>query len=183
MKKPYIIFALVVVGLVIASCGPKEKMVDCTDTSGTYICFNNEGREATYARWNFDTVETFNAFNIQGSYPAVPGTTGPWTTINIALVTSTGNYSMETGTYTYDKFITDSGVRMFTFWLKRYEGDAKDPEVKNFERDPTLPALLNITNVGGTGTLSGIFSAGVRNMADTNETGTVKYLFTDIELQ
>src|SRR5688572_801623 len=96
--------AIAILGLVITSCEPKEHLVDCISTTGSYICFDGEGRDATYARWNFDTVETYNTFNIQGSYPAIPGTTGPWTTVNLTLVTSTGSMAMETGTYTYHNF-------------------------------------------------------------------------------
>src|ERR1700741_4943120 len=95
MTRSYLTIAIL--GLMIASCAPKEHLVDCNSTSGSYVCFNGEGRDATYARWNFDTVLTFNAFDIQGSYPAVPGTTGPWTTVNITMVNSTGSMAMETG--------------------------------------------------------------------------------------
>lgn len=182
MKKSHI-FILFLIGLSIASCAPKEHLVDCTSTQGSYICFDGEGRDATYARWNFDTVETYNAFNIQGSYPAVPGTTGPWTTVNITLVTSTGNFAMETGLYNYYNFLTNSGDRRYTFWLKRYEGDPKDPIVKNFEFDPGGSTALTITNVDGSGKLSGLFGADVRNVADPQETAFVRFFFTDIELQ
>jgi hypothetical protein len=180
MKK-YITIAML--GLMIASCAPKEHLVDCNSTTGSFVCFNNEGRDATYARWNFDTVETFNAFDIQGSYPAVPGTTGPWTTVNLTLVNSTGSMAMETGTYVYHDFLTNSGERRFTFWLKRYEDDAKNPTVKNFVLNPHGVAILNITNIDGTGKLSGQFDANVWNMSDTNETALVKYRFQDIPLQ
>lgn len=181
MNRPYLYVALL--GLLIASCAPKEHLVDCNSTTGSYVCFNNEGRDATYGRWNFDTVLTFNAFDIQGSYPAIPGTTGPWTTVNITLVTSTGSMAMETGMYDYYDFLTNSGQRKFNFWVKRYEDDPKDPTVKNFVKDPSGVALLNITNVDMSGKLSGVFEANVRNMADTTETGIVKYRFENIDLQ
>jgi hypothetical protein len=180
MKKFSIILGIL---LLLASCAPKEKVVDCDSTTGSYVCFDNEGREATYARWNFDSVETFNVFNIQGSYPPVPGTTGPWTTVNITLVNSTGSMGMETGTYTYYDFLTNSGERRFTFWVKRYVGDDQDPFVKNFVANPYGFALLNITNVDGSGKLSGVFEANVWNLADTTETGVVKYRFENIDLQ
>lgn len=181
MKRIYLLLAMITT--ILAACAPKEKLVDCNNPSGSYVCFNGEGREATYARWNFDTVLTFNAFNIQGSYPAVPGTTGPWTTINLTLVTSTGSMAMETGLYNYKSFLTNAGSRDFTFTMKRYEDDAQDPTVKNFEINPYGVAALNITNVDGSGKLSGVFTANVWNMNDTAETGIVKYQFENIELQ
>lgn len=180
-KSAYLVIAIL--GLVIASCAPKEELVDCSSTTGSYICFNGEGRTATYARWNFDTVQTFNAFDIQGSYPAVPGTTGPWTTVNLTLVNSTGSMAMETGIYIYYDFLTNAGDRRFTFWMKRYEDDAQDPTVKNFVINPYGTAILNITNIDGSGKLSGQFDANVWNMADTQETAVVKYRFENIELQ
>lgn len=183
IKKSSIFFTAIICMLIVSCIPPKEHMADCNSTDGTYICFNNEGRDATYARWNLDTVETFNVFDIQGSYPAVPGTTGPWTTVNITLVNSLGNMGMETGLYSYYEFLTNSGERRFTFWLKRYEGDAKDPLVKNFVKDPHGTAFLSITNVDMTGKLTGLFEADVWNMADTTETAEVKYLFNGIPLQ
>jgi hypothetical protein len=177
------LFAIAILGLVIASCAPKEHLVDCNSTTGSYICFNGEGRDATYARWNFDTVQTFNAFDIQGSYPAIPGTTGPWTTVNLTLVNSTGSMAMETGLYDYYDFLTNSGQRKFTFWMKRYEDDAQDPTVKNFVINPYGVASLQITNIDGSGKLSGQFDANVWNIADTTETAFVKYRFENIDLQ
>lgn len=182
MKKYSLLFVLGFM-LVLSSC-VKEKMVDCNDTTGTFICFDYEGREATYARWNFDTVSTFNAFNIQGGYPAVPGTTGPWTIVNITFVNSAGNMMLETGTYTYNKFLNNTGSREFTFWVKRYSGEAQTPDLTNFEMDPyNGTAVLNITSVDGTGKLTGLFEANVRNVNDTTQEGIVKFRFTDIELQ
>jgi len=181
MKRIFLVIA-VITSLLVA-CVPKEKSVNCADPSGSYVCFNGEGRVATYARWNFDTVLTFNAFNIQGSYPAVPGTTGPWTTINITLVTSTGSMALETGLYNYRSFLVNEGTRNFTFSLKRYEDDPKDPTVKNFEADPDGVASLSITNVDMSGKLTGLFLADVRNITNHDEKGVVKYQFENIELQ
>ncbi len=178
--------SLVITGLIcllLASCEPVEHVADCNATTGSFVCFNNMGRDATYARWNFDTVQTFNAFDIQGSYPAVPGTTGPWTTVNVTLVNSMGNMAMETGNYTYKDFLVNDGTRSFTFWVKRYEGEAKDPVVKNFVFNPHGAAILDITNIDGTGKLSGLFEATTWNMSDTTELGLVKFRFTDIPLQ
>lgn len=176
------LFFSAIICLLFVSC-LKEHQVNCNKPDGTYICFNNEGRDAIYAKWNFDTVQTFNTINIQGSYPAVPGTTGPWTTLNLSLVTTTGNYSMEIGSYTYYDFLTNVGIRKFTFWVKRYEGDAKDPIVKNFEKDPAGTAVLNITGMDSNFKLSGIFEANIVNVNDSTETGLVKYLFNGVELQ
>ena len=182
MKSPYL-FILSFIGLFLFSCAPKEHLVDCNSNSGSYVCFNNEGRDATYARWNFDTVETYNAFNIQGSYPAVPGTHGPWTTVNISLVTSTGSMAMETGLYNYHDYLTNVGEKRFTFWVKRYDGDAKNPDVKNFVHSGGGAAILNITNVDGSGKLSGVFEANAWNIDDTTETAIVKYQFENIPIQ
>lgn len=180
----YAILAGLMMVLMLSSC-IKEKTVNCYETTGTFICFDGEGREATYARWNFDTVSTFNAFNIQGGYPAVPGTTGPWTIVNLTFVNSAGNMLMELGNYNYNAFLNNTGSREFTFWLKRYSGEAQTPIVKNFEMNPYNggTANLSITNVDGSGNLTGLFEANVRNVNDTTETGVVKFLFTDIEPQ
>ncbi len=181
--KRYKILVLAGLAIALSSC-VKEKLVDCSDNTGTYVCFDGEGREATYARWNFDTVQTFNAFNIQGSYPAVPGTTGPWTTINLTLVNTAGNMAMEMGTYSYFDFILNAGERKFTFWVKRYEGEAQTPTLKNFVHDPYgAGSNLVITSMDGTGKLTGYFEASVRNVNDTTERAFVKYLFTEIPLQ
>lgn len=181
IKKSYLCIGAIIV--LLASCIPKEHLADCNSTTGSYICFNADGRDATYARWNLDTVETFNAFNIQGSYPAIPGTTGIWTTINITMVNSTGTMGMELGSYTYYPYLTNSGLRKFNFWVKRYDGDAKDPEIKNFVFNPYGVATLNITNMDMTGKLTGLFEANVWNLADTTEIAVVKYRFTDIPVQ
>jgi hypothetical protein len=183
MKRYKIIVVLAGITLLLSSC-IKEKLVDCSSPEGSYVCFGGEGREATYARWNFDTVQTFNAFNIQGSYPAVPGTTGPWTTVNLTLVNTNGDMIMETGNYQYFDFILNAGSRKFTFWVKRYEGEAQTPTVKNFEFDPYgNDILLVINTIDGTGKLSGLFEADVRNVLDTTETAFVKFRFTEIPLQ
>src|ERR1700754_3734527 len=113
MKKTYLL-GLFALSLIIFSCAPKEHLVDCNSNTGTYVCFNGEGRDATYARWNFDTVETFNTFNIQGSYPPIPGTNGAWMTVHITMVTSTGSMAMETGLYTYKEWLENEGERQFT---------------------------------------------------------------------
>ncbi len=181
MKRSYLVIAGIIV--LLAACAPKEKLVDCNSTTGSYVCFNGEGREATYARWNFDSVLTFNAFNIQGSYPAVPGTTGPWTTINLTLVNTTGSMAMETGLYNYEDILENTGSREFNFLIKRYEEDAKDPIIKNFVKNPHEPAYLDISNVDGSGKLSGVFTAGVWNVADTTDDGIVKFRFDGIPLQ
>jgi len=182
MKKP-VLFALFVLSIVIVGCEPKEHVVNCSDNTGTFICYDNEGRDGLYARWNFDTVQTFNAFNIQGSYPAVPGTQGPWTTINISLVTSTGNFAMETGAYAYKEWLSNEGERQFTFYVRRFSGDAKDPETKTYKKKIPGATLLNITGVDGSGKLSGLFTSELRNIADANDSSLVKFYFTDIELQ
>ena len=181
IKKSYLVVGAMVI--LIASCRPKEHIADCNSTTGSYICFNTDGRDATYARWNLDTVETFNVFNIQGSFPAIPGTVGIWTTVNLTLVNSTGTMGMELGSYDYYDYLTNSGQRKFNFWVKRYDGDAKDPDIKNFVFNPHGVASVNITIMDMTGKLTGLFLANVWNMADTTETGVVKFLFTDIPVQ
>lgn len=176
---------LSIVCLWMASCipPPHQHLADCGSGTGTYVCFDGSGASPTYARWNFDTVQTYNAFDIQGSYLPIPGTVGPWTTVNITMVNSTGSMAMETGTYTYKDFLVNDGQKQFTFWVKRYEGDHQDPDVKNFVANPYGICLLTIDNVDGSGNLSGLFEGTVWNMADTTETGVVKYRFTDIPLQ
>jgi len=182
MKKAYL-FLLVAIGAGLTACLPKEHLVSCTSMEGTYVCFNGEGRDAVYARWNFDSVETFNAFNLQGSYPPVPGTTGPWTTVNVTFVSSTGNYALETGLYTYEPWLENEGERQFTFLVRRFEGDAKNPTIKNFIYKPGGNAGLSITNIDGSGKISGLFSAQVVNEDDANETSEVRFFFTDVEPQ
>src|SRR5687767_182523 len=124
MKRSFLIpVSVVCMIIMLAGCVPDNKLVDCNSNSGTYICYNSEGREANYARWNFDTVDTYNVFNVQGSYLPIPGTTGPWITINISFINSMGNMAVETGSYDYYDFLTNSGDRRFTFIVKRYLGD------------------------------------------------------------
>jgi hypothetical protein len=181
-KKPFLLL-IFAAGLILAGCAPKEHMVDCNSTSGSYICFNNEGRDGLYTRWNFDTVETYNAFNIQGSYPAVPGTQPSWTTINISLVTSSGNFVMETGAYDYKEWLSNEGERQFTFYVRHFTGDAADPDTKTYRKKNPGTTILNITNIDGTGKLSGVFASDVRNVSDPNDSAQVKYYFTDVPIQ
>lgn len=182
MKKTYFL-GLFALSVVIFSCAPKEHKVDCNQNSGNYICFDNEGRDGIYARWNFDTVQTYNAFNIQGSYAAVPGTQGDWTTINITMVTSAGNLVMETGLYNYVDWLSNEGQKEFTFYVRHFSGDAKDPDIKTFKRKVPGLTVLNITGMNGSGELTGMFTSELRNVNDPNDSSAVKFYFTDIPIQ
>lgn len=183
MSKRPLFFTAVTLGLVLFACGPKEHLVDCNADTGSFICFNGEGRDGIYARWNFDTVETYNTFNIQGSYTPTPGTKGPWTTINISMVNSMGNMAMENGPYVYQDWLANEGEKQFTFYVRAYLGDALDPEIKNYRKKNPGSAILNITGMDGSGNLSGVFNAELRNIDDFNDSAQVKFYFTDIPVQ